>query len=263
MAKKKKSLQPFKTAGMTVEDILNLGDDVLSKFDKRDMSHALRTVSLAANKRVNRLMKQAKIKDGKFELKKSASYDVALDSLNKLLDEAGGKKSAIKFGVGNKSRNKMYEELGRIRSFMQLKTSTIKGAVEVRKNRDIRSRGITKEEYVKKAVKDFKKQYKKSFGKKPTKKQIAKFTKSEEQKFIDVNSRIWSNYRKWLETIHKDRFYGSDETIEMVAQRTISGDTEEDIFTAADKLYDSMYEDRIREEQKAYDEQVGADIGGW
>ena len=53
MAKKKQPKQPFMVEGMTVQEIINLGDDVISKMNQRDLSRALRTVSLAANKRLN------------------------------------------------------------------------------------------------------------------------------------------------------------------------------------------------------------------
>ena len=53
MAKRKK--KGFKTDKMTVDQIIHLGDKVLNKMDKRELSHALRTVSLAANKRLKRL----------------------------------------------------------------------------------------------------------------------------------------------------------------------------------------------------------------
>ena len=40
----------FYTDNMTVNEILNLTPDVISKMNTRDISRALRTVSLAANK---------------------------------------------------------------------------------------------------------------------------------------------------------------------------------------------------------------------
>ena len=50
---------PFKVEGMTVNEIINLGDDEISRMNARDLSRALRTVSLAANKRIRRLEKKA------------------------------------------------------------------------------------------------------------------------------------------------------------------------------------------------------------
>ena len=41
---------PFFTDNMSVDEILNLGDDVLSSLKKRDLSHALRTVALQLTK---------------------------------------------------------------------------------------------------------------------------------------------------------------------------------------------------------------------
>ena len=50
----------FFTDKMTVDQILDLGDEILSSLKERDMSRALRTVALAANKRIKRLLKYAK-----------------------------------------------------------------------------------------------------------------------------------------------------------------------------------------------------------
>ena len=61
MAKKRQPKQPFMVEGMTVSDIIKLGDDVISKMNQRDLSRALRTIALAANKRLNRLKKKAEV----------------------------------------------------------------------------------------------------------------------------------------------------------------------------------------------------------
>ena len=61
MAKKKQPKQPFMVEGMTISEIIALGDDVISKMNTRDLSRALRTVALAANKRLNRLKKKAEV----------------------------------------------------------------------------------------------------------------------------------------------------------------------------------------------------------
>ena len=61
------------------------------------------------------------------------------------LDVAKGKK----FSVGNKNRNEIYQELARAREFMAQKTSTIKGAKEVRKARELAAFGKTREQMTK------------------------------------------------------------------------------------------------------------------
>lgn len=129
----------FFVDGMTVEEILNLGDDVLSKLNSRDMSRALRTVSLAANKRINRLQQYAYKRHGTY-IEKQSGPGLDLAALNKV-----GKK----FGVGKKTRDQMYEEFARVRQFMSYKTSTVKGAKEARKAREIALFGKTREQLTK------------------------------------------------------------------------------------------------------------------
>lgn len=113
---------------LTVEQILTMGDDALNRTDKRQLSHMLRTVSLAANKRITRLENNER-KGG-----------IATDALDAVRDSGG------RFGVGDKNRNQIYAELARAREFMNYKTSTVTGATEVRKDRERRAFGQTREE---------------------------------------------------------------------------------------------------------------------
>ena len=80
------SSKKFFTDDMTAEEIINLGDDILSKLDKRDLQRAVRTTALVANKRLKRLKAQAKheggFKDSKYVEKVSAKHKIALDALN-------------------------------------------------------------------------------------------------------------------------------------------------------------------------------------
>ena len=124
----------------TVEQILSMGDDELNKTNQRQMSHMLRTVSLAANKRITRLENNAK-KGG-----------IATDALIAVQDSGG------RFYVGGKTRNQMLAELARAREFMNMKTSTVTGATEVRKNRERMLYGATREEIEKERKKKKKKQ---------------------------------------------------------------------------------------------------------
>lgn len=123
----------------TVEQILSMGDDELNKTNQRQMSHMLRTVALAANKRITRLENNEK-KGG-----------IATDALNTVQDSGG------RFYVGGKTRNQMLAELARAREFMNMKTSTVKGATEVRKNRERMLYGATREEIEKERKKKKKK----------------------------------------------------------------------------------------------------------
>ena len=111
------SSKPFYVDGLTVQEILNLGDDILSRLDTRELSRALRTVSLAANKRIKRLEQYA------YKRGKKAKY--------------------------KKNRNEIYQELARARRFMNAKTSTVKGAKQVRQERERALFGKTREEMTK------------------------------------------------------------------------------------------------------------------
>ena len=232
----------FKVEGLTVNEILSLGDDILNKMNQRDMSRAVRTAALAANKRINRLLAQAKKTKEGYKLKKSAKYDIALDALNYITKDG---KLAPKFGAKGKTRNELYAELARIRTFMNdLKTSTIKGAMQVRKDREIRILGLSKEDYLKEALKEEAKLKKKEKGKKArlTKKEKEALTAKWSTTFRDYDSKAWENFRKFLE-MESDlsKFYGSEAVIELIGQRTLSDGDEEEMLQAAHNKRQEMY----------------------
>lgn len=215
----------FYTDNMTVNEILNLSNDVISKMNTRDVSRALRTVSLAANKRYNRLLKQTKkTKDG-YVLKKSSQYNIAVDALNAVTND--GKKK-VKFGVKNvKTRNQMIEQLSDIRKFMGMKTSTIQGAKKVRQEREQRLFGTTTE--------------KASRGK--TKKEKKAITEKFSQKISDA----YKTFRKFLE--HEGlpnspymRFSGSESILNLIGQKILNGEDEESALTAAIEKMTQQYE---------------------
>lgn len=215
----------FYVDNMTVNEILNLSNEVISKMNTRDISRALRTVSLAANKRVNRLLSQTKkTKDG-YVLKKSAQYNIAVDAINAVTKDG---KQKVKFGVKYaNTRNEMIEQLGDIRKFMSMKTSTIQGAKNVRREREQRLFGTTTE--------------KASRGK--TKKEKKTITK----KFADKVSEAYATFRKFLE--HEGlpnspymRFAGSESILNMIGSKIINGEDEEEALTAAINLMTKQYE---------------------
>lgn len=236
----------FYTDGMTVEEILNLGDDQIRALSKRDISHALRTVSLAANKRVNRLLDNAIKRGGQYVEKKSAKKAIALDALNKLADESDGN---LKFSGKGKTRNQMIAELGRARSFMEMKTSTIKGAESVRKMRESRALGKTREDVMKEAAENYRKEYKQRTGKAPTKKQVKEVQVKSFKEFQKLNSEIWSRFRKFNEMNNKTgKYAGSDEILDMIANRSVNGADEGETLAAAAKLYERQYIEHMQEE---------------
>ena len=129
--------EPFYTDGMTVSQILALGDDVLSKLDRRELSRALRTVALAANKRLDRLTQYAYRRHGKY-VEKLDGPGLDLNLLNHY-----GK---TRFGVGDKNRNEIYQEFARVRSFMSSKGSTVRGSINIRRAKEKALFGKTREE---------------------------------------------------------------------------------------------------------------------
>ena len=131
------SNKPFYTDGMTVSQILALGDDVLSKLDRRELSRALRTVALAANKRIDRLTQYAYRRHGKY-VEKLDGPGLDLNLLNHY-----GK---TRFGVGDKNRNEIYQEFARVRSFMSSKGSTVRGSINIRRAKEKALFGKTREE---------------------------------------------------------------------------------------------------------------------
>ena len=261
MAKRKKRESgAFYTDGMTVQQILELGDDVLSTLSGRDLSHALRTVSLAANKRIDRLLDNAVLRHGEYIPKKSAKKKIATDALNSLYEMQGKPtKSGMKFSGKGLTRDQQYAEFARARYFMNLKTSTVSGAKSVRQDRERRIFDKTSEDYIKKSREEFIKEFKDQFGKKPTQKEIDKELRQKGNEFEELNKQAWSNYRKFLE--NNDiigKYYGSDEVIAFIGQRTAeaaAGGTpydEEEVFAGANKIKADKYKEKQDEEHEKH-----------
>ena len=260
--RKKRETGGFYTDGMTVQQILDLGDDVLSTLSQRDMSHALRTVSLAANKRINRLLDNAILRNGEYIQKKSAKKKIATDALNALYELQGKPtKSGMKFSGKGMTRDQMYAEFARARYFMNLKTSTVSGAKSVRQDRERRIFDKTSEEHLKKSREEFIKEFTEQFGKKPTQKEIAAELKEKAAEFDELNKEAWSNYRKFLE--NNDiigKYYGSTEVIAFIGQRTAEGAAgktpydEETVFAGALKIKADKYKEKQDEEHRKHQE---------
>ena len=229
----------FYTDNMTVNEILNLTNEEIAKLSERDVSRALRTVSLAANKRIQRLMKQArKTKDG-YVPKKSAKRNIAVDALNAVTND-GTKK--VKFGVKSApTRNKMIEQMGEIRRFMNMQTSTVTGAVKVRKEREKRLFGKTSEQA----------------GRGKTKKE----KKAIEKKFSQKVSEAYALFRKYLEyeglpNSPYMKFAGSDTILNLIGKKIINGDSEEETLQAAVSQAESQY----IKEQEEWEKATGGDF---
>mgnify|MGYP006932840722 CR=1 FL=1 len=229
MARKKQPKTPFYTEGMTVKEILNISPDKLVRLNKRDISRALRTVALAANKRVSRLKKYAtKTKEG-YIPKKTGKYQIATMALNWVTHDG---KDRAKFGVRKSAtRNQMLKQFSTIRQFMSMKTSTVSGAVKVRKEMEKRIFGKTREQAAR--------------GKKG---------RSRAQIMAQYESRssdVWAAFRKFLELKGRDPhsyISGSEAIIELIGNKIISGASEAEAIDAALKMFQDEYE----QEQEEY-----------
>lgn len=265
------SSKKFFTDDMTAEEIINLGDDILSKLDKRDLQRAVRTTALVANKRLKRLKAQAKheggFKDSKYVEKVSAKHKIALDALNAITEQ--GKTSAT-FGVGkNKSRNELYAELARIRRFLNMKTSTLKGAKAVRQQREKRLFKETREEALKKARKEYTKGYKKATGKKPPKKNIKKIEKAIEKKFAEKPKEVWEVYNKHQELQHLQdksssahfKGYKYEQLIEEAGEMIMEGEPEDRILEALQEKEEELYIEQQNELMEELNRGMGFEIG--
>lgn len=224
--------QPFATEGMTVNQILNLSYDQLNKMDTRDISRALRTVALAANKRINRLTAQAKKTKEGYVPKKSAKHNVSLDALNAITRDG---KQKVKFGVKQaKNRNQMLSQIKDIRAFMGMKTSTIKGAKEVRKEAEKRLFGKTREEA----------------GRGKTKKEKAAINATYEKNM----SKVFETYRKFLETkgLAKHAQYDdSGVVLATISNAIASGENPEKVLADAINRANEAYIERMNEINEA------------
>lgn len=227
------SKKGFVTDGMTVSKILNMSPDTLSRLNKREISRALRTVSLAANKRINRLKAHAtKTKDGYVSTGKKSGSTIATDALNWVTNDGH---SRTKFGVKkSETRNQMIAQLQKAKKFMSMQSSTIGGATKLRKTREKKLFGKTREQAAR------------SKGTKKGKQAVYEMF---EQKYKDV----WSVYRKFLEIKGRDPhsyLAGSDSILELIGNKVLSGGNEEDAITAALEKFTSQYE----AEQASYNE---------
>jgi hypothetical protein len=220
------SSKPFFVEGMTVDQILNLDYQTLNKLDSRELSRALRTASLAANKRLTRLRKQAVFDKEKGYLPKGGAGAIAPYALNEVT-QYGRKK--FKWGVkktkGN--RNKMLQQLKEIRNFWNMTTSTTKGAAEVRRKSEERLFGKTREQAAK--------------GKKGKKREAIYAA------YEDRMKKAYEAYRKFLEyqKVNKWSSYEGSATLLELIGNIIEGDGSiDDALEAAIKEDERLYQQR-------------------
>lgn len=213
--------KPFYTEGMTVEQIVNLGDDVINKMNTRDLSRALRTVSLAANKRIKRLLKHAEVQTNEYG---DVRY---IEKGNKGIDfEALYHTEGVLFGLGRgkHKRGDIYKEFARARNFINAPSTTISGAIELRKKRERQILGGTREELQ---------------------------GKISQEEMNNLISDIYSEFHRWKEEYAIEGGYSKElgkRVLKMFGRRVFNkGLTPEDARSSIEDYYDDKYE---REEQK-------------
>ena len=222
----------FYTEGMTVAQILSMDPRELQKLNTREVSRALRTVSLAANKRIARLRQYAK-KTPTGYAPKGANTQIATDALNWVTRNG---KSKTKFGVKSaSSRNKMLQQISTIKQFMGMKSSTVSGAVALRKEREKKLFGKTREQA----------------GRGQGKRQKAKTYAH----FQEMNARVWDLYYKFMEISGMDPhsvWAGSDEILSLVGHGVAEGKSDEDIVSEALSRVKEAYEAQQDEYNKIF-----------
>ena len=224
----------FYTEGMTVSQILSMDPREMAKLNTREISRALRTVALAANKRISRLEKYAK-KTPTGYAPKGSGTQIAADALNWVTNNA---KQKTKFGVKQaKTRNEMFAQISGIKQFMAMKSSTVSGAVQVRKEREKRLFGKTREQA----------------GRGQSKRQKAKTYAH----YQEMNARVWELYYKFMELYGLDPhavWSGSDEVLSLVGHGVVEGKTDEEIITEALNKVKQTYEEQQEEYNSIFED---------
>lgn len=218
---------------MNVQDILNLGDDQLNSMSEKELKQVTTILVSAANKRLKRMRENVKyttVTDDKGNKKslwvEKANSGVATDAFN---FATRGKMNYQKFSIAGKNRNQTYKEFSRIRQFMEMKTSTIKGAREVRKTREYLTFGYTREQLLK-GLK----------GKERT-----AMVKQINQEIADT----YDIYHKFKELNPNFEYTNGSlppdnprSPIRVIAEMVHNGLTEDDILPSIDEAYTKQYE---------------------
>lgn len=223
--------QPFKVEGMTVNEIINLGDDELSRMNARDLSRALRTVSLAANKRIRRL--ESKAEKSVNEFGDTQYVDISGKGIDfEALYAVDGKKFGL--GKGKHARGDIYKEFVRARNFMNAGSTTITGAIELRKKRERQLFGKTREELYE--------------GVEPSERALI------ESEMKNLMSDIYSEYHRWKEEYAIEGGYTKEKgrrVLKMFGRRVMEkGMSPEEARSNISDYYDLEYERKERKRRR-------------
>ena len=196
---KKKNQGPFLVEGMTVSQIMNLGDDVINRMSTRDLSRAVRPMSLAANKRLARLESHAeKMSDGYYREKGPNLQGIDFNALYS---------NQSRFGVkGKKSQGELKSEFTRVRNFLNAGSSTIAGAIQLRQQKEMALFGRTREDIVAEMV---------ASG------QISDTVTARNREYRRIDRQMhgaYENYNKWKEEFGMKGGYDAEEGTAILAR---------------------------------------------
>lgn len=256
------SSKPFYTEGMTIEEIMSLGDDVIRGLDTRDISRAVRTLSLAANKRFNRLLNRADIlKDKKGNIskfvehtdKRGKSYGLDFNALygyKSYIEAAAPGKKVKPFGVTNVKTKKDEEgyigalkaEFTRVRNFLQAESTTIEGSVDLRRQKEIELFGITREERLEQM-------YQEGYSYEDMIRMVNNRN--------DLMSDVYDTFHKWKELYALIGTYNTTEGKNMlreIGEYMAKGYSDEDALSMMNTRYNALSDTRAEEEADAEEE---------
>ena len=241
------SSKPFYTDNMTIQEIMALGDDTIRKMNKRDISRAVRTLALAANKRIARLSKHAiktvDQKTGDVTYTEKGNLGLDFEALYVNTDTQGNLK---KFGVGrskNVTIGEIKAEFEKVRSFLQAPSTKIPGSIALRQKREKQVFGKTREELTKGM----------------SKAEAAEMT--EEMK--DIMRDAFKGLHEWKEQSQNASRYDKEmgkRIIRMFQRRLSKGMDVETARGSIDKYYDKKYEQKEETAQQVEYEQ---DVDFW
>ena len=253
-----KELTPFIVENMTIEEIMAMGDDMLRNMDARNIARAVRTLSLAANKRIRRMANRAEvITNPKGQIvsireradKRGKTYGLDFNALYGYESYYQGGRFTNPFGVKNVKekrtdknfRNAVMAEFTRVRNFLQAPSTTIPGSVQLRQKKEKALFGETREKKMAKMLTEGK--------------SLEEITQMIESR-NDLMSDVYDAFHKWKEEYALEGSYTKDKGNQALAElgelmdNGISGeDAKERISEGFENRYKAGQEERAEKEK--------------
>lgn len=271
----KNTINSTKGNAFTSEQILNLDSALLYALSEKELKKIASIMVSSSNKRVRRLLRAAPKGISEAALRGAGVINTPYGEKNP--DEV----NVRFFSIKDKNRNETVAELRRMINFQTMKTSTVKGAIERRKENERLVFGETSEERAKREKKE-QKELERRIKKGETPEQAEQAIKAKRPDKIkdalinpefkdgglareQIMSAVFKHYRKYAEShskIIKDM--GSDYIIRMLGKfaennRHITTVEElEQALNEVDELIESDWEQIDNEEDEDFFEQMDA-----